>query len=276
MRGPVCTFNSKIKTSITESWVKEKLEITYCNDKRPSLQVFFTNDGMDKYNGCHCSPYLSNTYSLSIENEVAQGISSEILLVSLFFPKTAGIQIATYTFTNQSFNDGLFCQELRFNCGHDIRLVKILKDKVKPFFEIDQLTNTCLIIFCNVYSLTELMLFVKVLQEWFPINKVRGIWGAIVESISVCQVVYNKNFCRVNTEFSIILINSPFMEIVFYKTSGLDIQVFRDIFPEVYLFPIFGRAVIHGNSFDDFLDNFLAHCVYDGLFNTSIMIITYD
>ncbi|KAI4481077.1 hypothetical protein M0804_009703 [Polistes exclamans] len=317
LRGPICVLRSKERTNVPEEWLNEKENIITHYDNRSCLQIFFTNDtGGPKFSDCHCLLLPPDSYTLYLETQFATNQSNENILCSLYFPKTFQTRSTTFTFIQRLFTVGLFCQEIRFNCGTDIRDVKFLKHKLAPYLECDGFTNTCLITFCKKYSVVNFLEFLQVLSEWFPENKICGIWGGIIDALSVCQIVYKKEFCGVDTEFSFILINSPYMNVWtelldddddseikikeklrimkehiklrthsvalmhintprLSKFYSLDLNIFQEIFPNLSLFPIYGVAVLHGNSFNDFTENFVARTSNRTAANTSIMIITY-
>lgn len=318
LRGPICVLKSKQRTNVPDEWFREKENIISHYDNRCCLQIFFSNDTRGpNFKDCNCLLLPPGSYTLHLENRFVINQFNENILCSLYFPKTFKTRSTTFTFIQRLFTEGMFCQEIRFNCGTNIRDVKFLRYKLIPYFELDGFTNTCLIIFCKKYSVINLLEFVQVLSEWFPQNKICGIWGGIIDALSVCQTIYKKEFCCVETEYSVILINSPFMEVwtelltndddsetkvkeklrIFKenirlrtysvalmhvntprlaKFYTLDINIFQETFPGLHLFPVYGVAVLHGNSFSDFTGNFVARSSNRDAANTSIMIITYS
>lgn len=315
LRGPMSVTKVKDYKNLCVSWSDVKTDIIKSYGARPCLQIFFIRnlEKLDFQDKCHCPYMASNSFSLVLETDYSFILEqNESILRSLVFPKTSKTKITTYTFRENNLKGGLFCEELRFDCGIDINKVKFLKTHMQSNFK----DNGCMIILCNFHSLNSFIDCILILLKWFKESKIH-IWGGIVDSMNVCQYLFKKHLCRIDPEFTIIFINNPnltvwtenlnkscdtlekienklialkkivrlkghsvaLMYTSYYRIKSfykLEESLFRQIFPNVALFHIYGSSSFTGEStyhLNEFFVNGNSTYVE---FQTSIIIITYN
>lgn len=323
LRGPMYIKYTGKPSDNRKNWLREKQEIIMWHEARPCLQIFFSNVNKDKndVNECHCEFLSSDSYTIDLGNNYRMDERKmETILMSLTFPKTYKTKIATYTFINDNIDKGLFCQEIRFHCGTNIKKIKFLKTHMQSYFQNDSHMPSCMLLFSRESSIFQLVDLIFTLAEWFPKSNI-NIWGGIINSITVCQQCFKKSCCRVIANCTLILISNPKLAVwteildhfcntreiireklinlkkkislnthtvalintAFHRKDNfyaLENSIFREIFPGVTLFHMYGNAAFRGEGLqnDHRLSEYSSKSIKNirMFYQTSIMIITYD
>ncbi|KAI4499051.1 hypothetical protein M0802_005917 [Mischocyttarus mexicanus] len=293
-KRPVIIIRKRNPCMTRQSWLKVKKLFLQHLIYEPRINIVFTNDKYVKNYSeeCHCNMLPSTCCTIHMESHFPfKNVNHKNYILSLFFPQVSKLNIETYTFIRKTLANNLFCQEIRFNCGNDVGLVKFLKTQLKPYFKLNSEMGKCMIIFGCDLGFESIIQLVNTLQCWFPVIDI-PIFGSIVDVLKTCQCCFDKNYCQSYTEYIIIFISNPDMKVwtlildetcltelsisekltnlkkqvnlknytvAFMHVSARRIQcyyaletyLFTKIFPNIMLFPIYGERSFGGNNWEE-------------------------
>ncbi|KAI4492828.1 hypothetical protein M0804_002619 [Polistes exclamans] len=285
-RGPDYFIRIVKETKSLSNFEMIKKDLTeYCR-KKPSLNIFYFLNlvELERPSSCQCENLSLNSYILEISYFC--NIQNQKTIFSLFFPEETNIQISMVTFKQFIPFGKIYCEEAKIWFDSSLFNTERIKSIFEPFFNNNRPTTSCLIIFCEC-NCTIAKFLEMALKSWFP-NKNIPVWGGKIFNLSVCSYLSNSRKCKDNPHCAAVLINGTEMETysicidsnidtqldienklkilkvnielkkhsigfmfsskVISKLYNLQLNTFKQLFPEMTLITYFGSEAYGGNK----------------------------
>lgn len=312
-RDPFISYHD-FYTGIPENWMEiERFVIDRCRNK-PILHITYTYDGFsEKFkNGCFCNILPPNCQSIVIENHYVN--DQESIICSMFFPDAESIIIDTLTFTVHAAEYGIYCEELDFMFDFYFKDDNRLKYAYDPFLNDDSNLTNCLILLYEETRDFIASNIVRSLHKWYPnrISSVWGglvkklgvcknirrtkicsygidciaimisgsnmqTWNLTIDEKDASIESLEKTFKDLREQVKLkkhslcLMFFSDYWDNCYF---GLEPPIFKQYFPDMPLFPIYGYLSLGANNFEEADKQLLDG--YRRILEFSLTIITYD